>query len=68
MIHPIHLTIVLFAINFVYGNYLNIVDLVPNRGYRLHWKLIDNNEGVQFKVYIIILYIEVGYLLNLAIE
>jgi len=52
MISPSHLTFVLlaFAINFVYANYANVIDLMPNRGYRLHWKLIDNNQAIQFKV------------------
>lgn len=59
-IYPIKLSIVLFAftISFIYCSNWNIVDLMPNRGvgveYRLHWKLIDNKESVQFKVSLIL--------------
>ena len=49
MIKRIHLlTIVCFT--FVYANYDNIIDLMPNRVYRLHWKLIENSQSIQFKV------------------
>lgn len=39
-----------FSISLIYCSNWSVVDLMPNRGYRLHWKLIDNSESVQFKV------------------
>lgn len=46
----VHLTIVCFVIGVVQGSYNYNTDLMPNRGYRLHWKFIDNKESIQFKV------------------
>lgn len=46
----VRLAIVCFVIGFAQGNYNYVTDLMPNRGYRLHWKFIDNKESIQFKV------------------